>query len=149
MNFTKDYCHNINDKEVITRENTRDVGINTDLNLIKDDFNKSEMCSLLSADLEGVKLDAVITESKLTNDIRSNGEGINKNKEMIRQIELGKTNTMNTIETKLHNIKSNEYVQSCEIKFNSVLPAICKTRNGESGNGTRNEKTRNMKSRNL
>ena len=47
---------NINDEEVITRENT-----NTDLNLTKDDFNKSEMCRLLSADLEGVKLDAVIT----------------------------------------------------------------------------------------
>ena len=35
----------------------------------------------------------------------------------------------------------------------TVLTAICKTRNGESGNGTRNgtrnEKTRNMKSRNL
>ena len=29
------------------------------------------MCILLSADLEGVKLDAVIPDSKLTNDIRS------------------------------------------------------------------------------
>ena len=72
LNLTKDYCHNINDKEVITREKRiRDVGINTDLNSIKDNFNKSEMCILLSADLEGVKLDAVIPDSKLTNDIRS------------------------------------------------------------------------------
>ena len=111
LNLTKDYCDNINDKEVITRENT-----NTDLNLIKDDFNKSQMCSLLSADLEGVKLDAVITESKLTNDIRSNGEGINKNKEMIKQIGLGKTNTLNTIETKLSNIES---------KISATPDAVC------------------------
>ena len=60
-NLTKDDCNNINDKEEITRENTRDVGVNTDLNLTQDGCNKPETCSLISVDLEGVKLDAVIT----------------------------------------------------------------------------------------
>ena len=113
LNLIKDDCNNINGREVIARENTRDVGINTDLNLTKGDFNKSEMCSLLSVDLESVKLDAIITESKLTNNIRSNREGINENKEIIKQIELGRTSTLNTIETKLSKISATS-VAACE-----------------------------------
>ena len=118
--MTKDDCKNINDKEEITRENFRDVGVNTDLNLTKDGCNKPETCSLLSFDLEGVKLDAVITESKLTNNIRSNRERINENTEIINQIELGRTSLLNAIESKL-----------CTIEFKISTTAVAACENDE------------------
>ena len=56
-----------------------DLRLNTDFSSAKDTNSDLQTVCELSTDLEGVKLDAVITESKLSKNIHTNHENINKN----------------------------------------------------------------------
>ena len=78
------------------------------------DCNKPETCILLSVYLEGVKLHGIITESKLTNNILSKQEGINKITEIIKEIELGMTSILSTMESKLFTIESKMFATALE-----------------------------------
>ena len=64
-----------------------DLRLNTDFSSAKDIWNRNlrTVCEL-STDLEGVKLDAIITESKLSKHIHTNYENINKNMKLIEKI---------------------------------------------------------------
>ena len=64
----------------------KNLSLNTDFSSAKDiNSNLRTVCDL-STDLEGVKLDAVITESKLSKNIHTNHENINKNTKLIEKI---------------------------------------------------------------
>ncbi|CAB4044939.1 Hypothetical predicted protein, partial [Paramuricea clavata] len=60
-----------------------DLMLNTDFSSAKDTNSNLRTVCELSTDLEGVKLDAVITESKPSKNIHSNHENINKNMKLI------------------------------------------------------------------
>ena len=63
-----------------------DLRLNTDFSSVKDiNSNLRSVCEL-STDLEGVKLDAVIAESKHSKNIHTNHENINKNMKLIEKI---------------------------------------------------------------
>ena len=64
----------------------QDLSLNDDLSFAKDINSDLRTVCELSTDLEGVKLDAVITETKLCKNIYTNHENINKNMKSIEKI---------------------------------------------------------------
>jgi hypothetical protein len=61
---------------------TRDVGIQTDINLVncsdKDGEFSANTCNMLSVDFEGLKLEVTILESRINGEIRVNGNAIDQ-----------------------------------------------------------------------
>ena len=69
-----------------TSKITQDLSLNADFSFAKDINSDLRTVCELSTDLEGVKLDAVITETKLCKNIHTNHENINKNMKSIEKI---------------------------------------------------------------
>ena len=64
----------------------QDFSLNANFSFARDINSDLRTVCKLSTDLEGVKLDAIITETKLCKNIHTNHENINKNMKSIEKI---------------------------------------------------------------
>ena len=85
MNKIFEFVYKLN-PTLPTSKITQDLSLNADFSFAKDINSDLRTVCELSTDLEGVKLDAVITETKLCKNIHTNHENINKNMKSIEKI---------------------------------------------------------------